>query len=238
MATSILALIQDFCRRNALPVPSAIIGLPDDQAVQFIGIANKAIQDMVNRFAWQVLTAESVFVSVAGEDQGTMTTLAPNWVRINNETIYDRTLRLPLFGPLSGKQWQALKALPNSGPYYKYRIRGDKLLFNPPGVAGHECAFEYQTNLAVLDADFGTTKPYYTKDTDTVVLDETCFQAAFEWNWKAAKGLDYAEDFRRYEEFVTDSAASDGTKRRVSLDCYSDSIQPGIFVPAGNWMHP
>lgn len=238
MAATILSMVQDFCRRNALSVPSSIIGITDDAVVQYVGMVNKTLEDMTRRFQWQALCAEATFTTVAAESQGDIRTIAPNLVRILNETIWNRTLQLPVYGPLTAKQWQALKATNAASPTNRYRIRGNLLLFTPTPTAGQTCAFEYQTNLAVYDADDATGKATYTKDSDTLLIDEVCFAAGFEWNWKAAKGLDYAEDFRRYEAFIVDAKAADGTAPRIDLAVSSFPATPGIFIPAGNWMQP
>jgi hypothetical protein len=33
------------------------------------------------------------------------------------------------------------------------------------------------------------------------------------WRWKAAKGLEYAEDYNKYERLVADQMGRDGGKR-------------------------
>lgn len=236
MAT-LLQLTQDFCRRTGIPVPSSVIGSVDDQVRQIQGIGQKTLEDMVKRFDWEQLTKEALFTTIASENQGAITTIAPDgFDRILNETIFDRTLRLPVYGPLNASQWQALKALPTTGPLYQYRLRGGQLLFQPSPVApGHLCAFEYISTWIVYDPVNDIYKSQWTLDTDTIVLDDTIYTAGLTWNWKAEKGIDYAEDFRRYEDLCTISKAGDGTKPRVNLANPYPNIYPGIWVPSGSW---
>lgn len=236
MAT-LLSLTQDFCRRSGIPVPSSVIGSQDNQVQQIQAIGQKALEDMVKRYDWEQLTREALFTTVATESQGAITTLAPEgFDRILNETIFDRSLRLPIYGPLNASQWQALKALPTTGPLYQYRLRGGKLLFQPsPVETGHICAFEYISNWIVYDPGLDVYKSQWTLDTDEIVLDDTIYTAGLTWNWKEEKGIDYAEDFRRYEELCQISKSGDGTKPRVNLANPSQTIYPGIWVPAGSW---
>jgi hypothetical protein len=237
MAT-ILSMIQDVCRRNGLSVPSAIQGSQDAQNVQYIGVVNECLEDMRQRFTWQATTLQAIFTTTAGESQGYMHDLAPyGFDYMINETLFNRTLRLPLFGPLSEAEWQAQKAIQVTGPNYQFRIRGRELLFLPDAVAGHTCAFEYASNWPVVDPS-GDLKEFYTNDDDIIILSEACFKACFEWSWKAKKGLDYAEDFRRYEAFVVDTKSSDTAPRRVNAANPTRRLEPGIWVPAGNWMQP
>lgn len=233
---SLLTTVQTFCQRTGLPVPSFVIGTTDLQVLQILALVNEVVEDLCDRWTWTDLMREALFTTVAGEDQGSLDTIAPNgFLRISQETIFNRTLRLPLFGPLMQAQWQALKALPTTGPFYKYRIRGNHILFMPAGVAGHICAFEYASSFAILAADGVTYRSAFAADSDTFVLDEKLLTAGLRWKWKAEKGLDYAEEFRRYEELANNAAGRDGTKPRIDMGGGGDNFRPGIWVPSGNW---
>jgi hypothetical protein len=235
---TILTVIRAFCQRTGLPAPGFVAASQDAQVVQLLALANEVIEDLVDRWTWQDLVKEATFVTIAGEDQGAIATIAPSgFSRILQETIFNRTLRLPLFGPLAASQWQGLKALPNPGPNYQYRIRGGRLLFSPAGVVGQTCAFEYASRNAAIGAD-SIAKPAFTLDTDNFLLPESLLMAGLRWKWKAEKGLDYAEEFRRYEILANNAAGRDGTKPRLAMDGGCASAVPGIFVPAGNWNVP
>lgn len=233
---SLLTVIRQFCARTGLPVPTAVINSGDNQALQLVGLANEVVEDLCDRWTWQNLTREATFVTVTGEDQGSINTIAPSgFLRILQETIFNRTLRLPLFGPLASQDWQALKALPTTGPFYKYRIRGNRLLFMPPGIVGQTCAFEYATSWAILAVDGTTYRSEFLADSDTFILDERLLQAGLRWKWKAEKGLDYAEDFRRYEQLANNASGRDGSKARLNMGGGNSDYKPGIWVPSGNW---
>ena len=233
---TILSVVQTFCQRTGLPVPATIASTLNSQVIQILALANEVVEDLVDRWTWTDLMQEAVFTTIPGDEQGALTALAPNgFLRISQETIYNRTLRLPLFGPLTQAQWQNYKALPTTGPYYTYRIRQGKLYFNPDAIAGHICAFEYATSLAVLDENGLVFKPAFSKDGDTFLLSEVILQAGLRWKWKSEKGLDYSEEIRRYEELANNASGRDGTKPRLNMGESLESFRPGIWVPAGNW---
>lgn len=237
MAT-LLSIVQEFCARSGLTPPSRVIGANDDLLTQLVGLANEICEDLVRRRQWTTLVTQTVFNSIAGEDQGSMDTLAPNgFLKVINDTIYDRTRRLPVFGPRNAQEWQAIKALPMSGPFYEYRIRNNRLLIDPDMEAGHVMAFEYASKNAVLDNSLATPfgKAYFTRDDDTFLLDEALLIKGIRWRWKEEKGLPYAESFRAYEAAVVEAAGGDGSKPTLSMDEAFAPIRPGIFVPAGNW---
>ncbi len=236
---NVLTLVQKFCARTGIPSPSQAIGSTDPQVVQLCGLLEEVIEDLTSRATWSALVQEALFTTANGEDQGLITTLAPNGFKwVIEDTIYNRTLRLPVYGPITAGKWQALKSLPNSGPFYKYRIVRGRLLMNPPAAAGHQCAFEYASKYCVTSADGLTYKDYPTTDTDVFLCEDTLLLAGLRWKWKYEKGLEYAEDFRRFEEMVNNSKSRDGTKPELSMDGAVTTAQPGVFVPSGNWNLP
>jgi hypothetical protein len=169
-----------------------------------------------------------------------MSTICPNgFSYIKNATIWDRTDRIPVAGPLDGQEWQAMKALVPAGPRYTFRIRGNALLVNPVPTAGHSWYFEYFSQNWIVSADGTQYRQYFTQNDDELGLPETLLLMGLRWRWKKEKGFDYAEDFRTYEMQVKDALGRDGGKRVIYADNGSwRGPQPGIFVPAGSWMQP
>lgn len=234
---NLLALQQAFSRRNGLPIPSSIIGNPDAQVQQVYGLLCEVLEDLsVERGLWANLAREATFVTVAAEDQGAITTIAgPDFKFVVNDTIFNRTTQLPLYGPTTASRWQQAKALTATGPFYKWRLVRQHILFNPAPVAGETCAFEYASRYLVLDVDGTTRKEYPGVDTDTFLLDHVLILAGLRWKWKYEKGLDYAEDFRRYETLAASAKIQESSAPILSMNGCEDSAQPGIFVPPGSW---
>jgi hypothetical protein len=235
---SLLTAVQTVCKRTGIPVPAAVVASLDSQVQQLWGLADEVVEDIIDRWSWRDLINEATFTTINGEDQGSIATIAgggAGYRRILNDTIYNRTLHLPLFGPLAPQEWQMQKSVVQTGPFYQYRLRGGRLLFNPDGIAGHLCAFEYITDRAVLSS-LGDSQTSFLADTDTFILDEKLLVAGLRWKWKEEKGLDYAEDFARYENLGNNYAGRDGTAKPLSMNgSLNQIITPGIFVSPGNW---
>lgn len=233
---TLLEIMQEFCVRAGIPKPLVVMASRDEQLLQLVGLAHEVLDDMLTHYVWEALEKEAAWVSLAAENQGVLTALAPyGFLYIKNETIWDRTDQRPVYGPLYAAEWQADKALVSTGPFYSYRIRGGVLKFTPTMVAGHSMAFEYASEDSILDVDGVTYKKYFTADDDTFILNESMLLAGLRWKWKYEKGLRYAEDQRAYDELVTTHSARNGTKRTLSMnddDCVS--LKPGIYVQAGS----
>lgn len=234
MAT-LLSIVQDFCERGALPTPTTVIGSGDTQILQLKGLLTEECNDLAARHAWQGITFEAALTTLALEDQGAITAIATNGFRsIRYDTIWDRTDRLPVLGPLTGPAWQFTKAILATGPRYRYRIRGDHLFSNPAPPAGHDWRFEYLSKNFCTDSTGATYKARFTADTDIILLpDDLCLQG-LRWRWKKEKGFDYAEDFRTYEAQVKDAMGRDGGKGPLRMDDCQRGPVPGIWVSPYN----
>jgi hypothetical protein len=232
---SLLDIVVRFCERTGLDVPTVVMATQDAQVRQIRALLDEEGKDLSRRGAWEGLIYEAVHTSIAAENQGQMVDICPNNFRsIRNETIWNRTQRLPIIGPLDGIDWQAQKALLVQGPRYRYRIRNGALLVNPVPVAGETWAIEYVTKNWVL-APNGDGREYFFLDEDVTFLPADLLLQGLRWRWKKEKGLEYAEDFRTYEMQVKDALGEDAGKQNLHMDCDPWTPKPGIWVSPGSW---
>jgi hypothetical protein len=233
---NLLSLVQKFCLRTGIPKPVTVFGSTNDQVLQAMNLLEEEINDLAARHAWQSLIKETTHTTLAAEDQGALSTLSAGFNYIRNQTMWDTTDDLPVLGPVSGEQWQALKATASTGPRYQFRIRGGNLLVNPTPTAGHTWKWEYATKYPILDVDGTTLKEFFTADTDTFLLPDSILLLGLRWRWMREKGLSYAELFQSYELQVKDAMGRDGGRPVLSMEGGSSDPRPGVFVPAGSWI--
>lgn len=256
-----LSIVQSAFRRVGLSPPTAAVTSSDDKVLQMLEFANEAGKDLVSRFNWTTTQKEYSFTTLAQEIQIpnlAFSLILPGWpitpsgidvsgiqgLIIHNNTMWNRTRRLPVFGPLSQQQWQQQKAMVMQGPWNQYRIAGNQLRFLPAPAAGDTVAFEYKLRAwvwqATLIASIGSnaTIPFsdhFTADADTCVFDEELIVKGMKWRWKESKGLPYAQAFDDYESSIADTYAQDGTKPILSMNGGYTGIDPIVIVPAGSW---
>lgn len=233
---SLLSVVQSASRRLGLSVPSVVAASTDNAVLQMLELLNEEGSDLSQRTDWTALATEATFTTVAAETQGSLSTIAPNCKFIINNTIYNRTLRRPVFGPLSEQLWQQRKAMFISGPWNQFRVRNNQIIFIPVPTAGQSCFFEYISRAWATDATGATQKTSFTVDTDVSRLDEEIMTMGLVWRWRSAKGLDFTSDYQKYEKAVLNAISRDGSKPVLDMNGGSGDIKPGIFVPAGNWM--
>lgn len=234
---SFLTLIQNACRPLGLAVPVAVMSSTDALIVRLVGIANEEGQDLIRRYDWQAVTKEATFTTVAAESQGTIADITgeTDFNYMITETFWNRDLRRPVFGPVSDQQWEQLKAQQINGPWNQYIIRENEILFFPVPAAGQTCAFKWVRKSFCRSAS-GTYQTSWAADSDVGVLDEDIMVRGIVWRWKQALGMEYAEDFNKYEAMVNDAMGRDGSKARLNLHGTSLDVYPGVIVPSGNWV--
>lgn len=229
-------LVQEFCRRTGLGVPSFVVSNSDARVSQFLGLLNECVDDLVTRRIWQRATREATWASLATESQGTIASLADGGFEgIVPDTFFDRSQNLPVRFFESPEAWQASKALAGIGPYYRARLRQNQLLIQPVPAAGHTMAFEYYSSWLILSEDGTTYRPYWAFDTDTLIFPDRIPLAWLRWRWKAEKGLDYAEEKEAYEAALAMQGLRDGNAPAIQMDNCPRGRFPGIVVPEGNW---
>jgi hypothetical protein len=239
----ILDIIKEACRRLGLTVPNAAVSNTDLQIQQLVALLNEEGQELSARYPWQALTKQAQFTTVATQSQGELDggilATAENMAYVVNDTIWNRTTRLPVYGPNAPGDWAYKQAMTFSGPVSEYRIYGNQLLFYPAPNAGDTCAFEYVTRNWLRDSTQSTYRDSCVLDSDAPLLDWQLLLLGLVWRWKAAKGFDYDQAFQNYQMRVSDAIARDGTKPTLSLNSSSDmnaGIQPLVIASSGNWL--
>lgn len=243
---TLLELVTEFCRRTGLAIPASVYGNLDTQVAQIYALLQEGCNAMQKRGAWQALTMECTFSTVADEDQGDILgtglgsgpTALVGFDWLLPRTLWDRTQMIPLVGPTTPREWQMYKAIVITGPQYSFRLRGNHFLVTPAPPAAHTWAFEYISKYWVLDTDGTTQKQSFTADTDTVLFPDEVVLADLRWRWKLEKGLAYDEFFNAAEAMIVDAVGREPHKV-ISMDNRGNrDPRPGIWVPAGSWLQP
>lgn len=234
MALTCLQIIQAACKRIGILSPNAAITATDQQIIQLVSLAEEEGQELATRHAWESLQTEASFTTVAAQVQTTLGAITSGFDYIVNDTIWNRTLRRPVYGPKSQQDWQEAKANQINGPFNSFRIIADAINFYPSPPAGQSCYFEYQSRAWVSLAAGGSAETW-ASDSDTPKIDGQLIVLGVIWRWKAAKGLDYSEDFAKYERRVNDAMGRDAGKPILNMSGGQWDIQPVVLVPRGSW---
>lgn len=144
------------------------------------------------------------------------------------QTMWDRSFRWQLLGPLEAQEWQVLKSgISPTGPRRRYRIFNNLLWIDPVPSATQYVAFEYLSNAwaQTTGGASGTANAVFTADTDNYLLDDDVLTLGIKWRWKQAKGLDYSKEEYDYMTLADATLARDGGMRNVPLNASASGIR-------------
>lgn len=231
---SLLTIIQDAADRIGIVRPSSVIGSSDTQVRQLVGLAQQEGKALARRGPWQALNTEKTFTATATEEQ--TNALPADFDRMIEGSFWNRTQDRKVIGPLTPQKWQALKTGLYVLAWDAFRIRGSSLLMNPAPAAGDIMAYEYVSTHWCSSADETTTRSAWVADDDVGRLDEELMTLGVIWRFLKAKGFDYGEAFRAYEQEVQNRLANDGGSN--ILDLNGDASGSAVYdptTPEGYW---
>lgn len=231
---TLLTLINNAQDTLTLPRSTVVVSSTDQAVRTLLALANQEGRELMRRYNWQALVTENTFTSLA---QASQTGAIPTaFDRFINNSMFNRTRKRRVTGPLGPEEWQAQQALTASLLTDAFRIRGSAILITPTPPAGDTYAYEYVSK-NWCQTSGGTGQAAWEADTDTGVLDENLMLLGLIWRWRKARGFDYAEEFNTYEKEVMQAAMRDGAKRNLNysydMSLYDHGKPP--LVVEGSW---
>jgi hypothetical protein len=232
---TLLTICQDAAKLIGIPSPAAVTSSSDTSVVQLERLANTEGRGLVQRYRWEVLTKETSFTTSAAESQGAMTTIASDFGRFSNNTMWNRTTDRKYYGPITAAQWQRLLATVSSGVTNYFRIRGGLLIMHPTPTASQSVFFEYISKNWV-DTSGGTTAnaDKFSGDSQTTVLDEELITLGIVWRFLKMKGLSWEQQFQEYQLRLSEYTTHDGAKANLQMGSVPVTLL-AVNEPEGNY---
>jgi hypothetical protein len=221
---SLLTICQTAADRiTGIPRPSSIIYSTDQTARELLSFAQQSGDELMKRVGWQALETEFTLTTTATAAQPN--SIPADWDRFVNGSMYNRTQSRKVNGPISAQDWQAALAYSTTTTLESwFRMRGGQILLTPTPPAGNTIAYEYISNLWILDTDGETAKATWEADTDTSRIPEALISAGIKWRWLKSKGLEWMTSYEESEDQITKATVqqkgaavlSAGTSRPLS----------------------
>lgn len=241
---SLLTIIQQAALNLGLTQPDVVVGNNEQQVKEMLAALNTEGQFLLREEPpLPQIQRRGEWTSVASENQGSLSTLAPDYLYAQRNTFWDRNRTYSLTGPLSAQEWQFVKARMVAGPFYQFRIMIDpdtnqnSLYLFPAPPAGLPLYFEYISKYWVASSD--RTIPYErfgASDNDVSLIDETLLQLGVEWRWLRTKGFDsWVQRKRDYDMYKGSVKGQDGGSTLFFAGGGSPRLDNVAMVPEGNW---
>lgn len=238
MPRTLLELVQAAANEIGIPAPPFLFGSQNDQEKQLLALANREGKDfsaMANKNGgWQELRTDYTFTTVPAQVDYA---LPADFEYFVQKTFWDNQFKWSLIGPISAQEKQILRyGVVASGPRNKFYIRSNKMWLDPVPESAFIIAYDYYSN-HWCQSSGGTTQALWADDTDTYRLDEDCFIQGMKWRFLRAKGLDYSEEFKNYEDDCERVMSRDGGSRDLPMggSDFGQQFLDGANVPETNY---
>lgn len=231
---SLLTLIQNTANEVGISSPLVVITSTDQNIRTLLSLSNTSGDELMRRSEWQQLTSEATFSTSGTISQGYLNSIATDYDRMISDTMWDRSLRQKIMGPVNMQEWQQDLSFLVVGPPYKFIVYGGKLFTGPTAIAvSHTVAFNYISK-SWCTTSGGTGQSAWAADTDLTVLPERIHKLDLIWRFKQAKGLAYGEDLETAETAI-EKAIGQSTPRRTLFVGGSNARYFSENVPLGSW---
>jgi len=216
---TLLSICQNVADFTGFERPSTVIDNTDPIARQLLALAQREGKQLMRTSDWAILKKEHTFSTSSGT---AAYALPSDFDRLVLETSYNRSDNDILTGPISSAEYQLVNhGMATTGTTEKFRLKAAsnalKFELDPTPSSTQTIGFEYVSN-QFCQSSGGSGQAVWTADTDTGILDETTMEMGITWRFKAAHGLDYAEDFRQYQLEVRQAVARNGSAPILQLD--------------------
>lgn len=232
---TLLTICQDAANLIGITAPDAVTSSTDTSTIQLEACANQEGRSQVQKYSWEVLIQEGSHTTIAAESQGAMTTIATDFGRFSNQTLWNRTTDRRYYGPITAAKWQQILAVVSGGITNYFRIRGGNLLMHPTPTAGESVKFEYVSKNWV-DTSGGTSAnaDKFSGDSQTTVLEEELVVLGVVWRFLKLKGLPYDQQFVDYQNSMAEYSNHDGASPILRMAGPSRVIL-ALNEPEGNY---
>lgn len=135
------------------------------------------------------------------------------------QTFWDGSYRWQLLGPMDAQEKQVLKyGISPVGPRRRFWVRGNYMYLQPmPTDSTSVIAFDYFSN-GWCQSNATVSQVRWTADTDYYTLDDDCFVLGMKWRFLRAKGLDYGEERKIYDDTCAQQLARNGGNRSLPMN--------------------
>lgn len=188
----------------------------DPNVLQLIEFLNSLGSELSNTFQWSRQKKEYTFATVAGT---TLYDLPTDFYSFVHESGWNRSVRLPLLGPLTSQEVQTIKAqLTGVVLNVPWRQVGNQFEFPMSPPNGQTIAFEYlssnwiSTDGLTVDASAATVRTHWVLHSPLLIV------RGLKLRWAEAKGFDTTVLERQYALALQSAAVRATSARSLRAD--------------------
>lgn len=203
---TVLSACQTAAPVIGLQVPSQVFGSTQRELVELAAVANEMGRRIAEDHDWRALRKLATYTGTGSQEAFN---LPPDYDRmlLDGHLIADSGRALYPVSNLD--QWLVDEALAAGLPDGAWTMYGGQIHIRPP-VADGATVRHWYVGREIIRSDQGDPKTRFTQDEDEFFLGDRILSLGLIWQWRANKGLPYAEDMQNYEDCKAQLIGRDG----------------------------
>jgi hypothetical protein len=225
---TVLSAIQDACAVIPLRQPVSVFGSDDRVSLELQGLANVMGRRIAEHHDWQALKK---LATISGDGVTEAFNLPSDFNgMIRDGRLWSSRIQTPYSHVISLDQWLEMEVRDYMSAVGRWTIAGNQILMKPAPVTGETVKYYYNSNLYATDA---SSMPIaaFANDDDIFRLPEWLLTLGMIWQWRANKGLPYAEDMQNYEEEKERRIAKDKGARLLTVGLERMPVDADYALP-------
>lgn len=218
-----------------LPAPTQVAGGNTSDGPQILALLNRTGIEIANfEGGWPELRGEQLITLIPGQQAYAFPV---DILYYKPGTSWDRTTHWRTVGPLSDREWQAIRSgIAVAAPQIRFRLYGGQIQFDPIPTSADTIAFEYVSKNWCASAS-GTPQSMFAADTDVPLITDDLLVLGLKWRTLAARGFNYAEEKAQFDESLNRRMAQVQASEPLMLGRRAARIGGFGFppIPDGNW---
>lgn len=224
---AILDVVSRVCLVTGLDVPTQVFSSTDREMLEMQRLANDIAQRILESYDWQELM---VLQTETGNGIDETFPMPSDFERMyKTSSMWSSRWTWALNHIPDVDTWLEYQVVPYTFVNGNWIIYGGQLHVLPVMASTETLKYWYVSNNMVL-ASNASLKSQFDADDDTFRLNEKLLELGMIWQWRANKGLPYAEDMANYEKKLSQVMDDNGGSKPIISGQYPRYARKGIWA--------
>lgn len=211
---TLLSVCQGFALKVGVSRPSVVATSTEREHQEMLELANDVAEEIAQAHEWTMLDETK---TLAGDGSTVEFALPDDYDRMPVKgRLWSSAYETPLTHISDPDKWLELEVKDFDYIVGAWTIAGGNVEVKPAMATGVTAKFKYVSNL-IVSPNSGANKSAFDADNDSFRLDERLLKLGMIWQWKADKGLSYAQDMDDFETLKARLISKDRGARVVHM---------------------